>query len=129
MGAPIMKLEPRRQSNDCAVWSLAMYLGKPYDEVWQVVQKLDRSKGRDGLHTATMRRVAKKLGHPLLKLPATKITDDSYGVIAVTHPQNAHAAVVRNGLVFDVDMTVWDLPTWLEGIGYTIECLLTEEEP
>lgn len=128
MGAPIMRIEPRRQSNDCAIWALATYLGKTYDEVCQVAAKADRSKAKNGLHTATIIRVAKRLGHRLIKLPPTKITEDSYGVITVTHPENNHAAVLRNGLVFDVDMTVWDLPAWLEGIGYQPEHLLTEED-
>lgn len=127
MGAPIMRFEPRRQSNDCAVWSLSTYLGIPYDEVWQTVQKIDRSKGKNGLHTKTMQRVAKALGHPLRRVTPLQINEDSYGVLNVIHPDNAHAAVLRNGLVFDVDMTGWDLPTWLEGVGYTIECLLTED--
>ena len=123
-----MRVEPRRQSNDCVTWALALYLGKGYDEVWQTVVKLDRSKGKNGLHTATALRVAKKLGHVLRKVSATKITDDTYGVIMVTHPETAHAAVVRNGLVFDVDMTVWDLPAWLTAVNYTIDCVLTEED-
>lgn len=128
MGAPIMRVESRRQSNDCATWALATYLGVPYEDVWAQVLRLDRSKGRNGLHTATMLRIAKALGRPLARVRPLKITDDSYGVITVTHPDNAHAAVVRNGLVFDTDATVWDLPSWLEAVGYSIDYLLTEDQ-
>ena len=128
MGAPIMRIESRRQSNDCAAWALATYLGVPYEDVWTQVLKLDRSKGRNGLHTKTILRIADSLGRPLAKVRPASITEDSYGVITVTHPSNGHAAVVRNGLVFDTDATVWDLPTWLEASGYLLDHLLTEEK-
>lgn len=127
MGAPIMRIEARRQSNDCAAWALATYLGVPYEAVWGHVVKLDRSKGRYGLHTKTILRIAEALGRPLLKVGPSGINEDSYGVLMVSHPKNGHAAVVRNGLVFDTDSTVWDLPSWLEAVGYSIEHLLTEE--
>lgn len=127
MGAPIMRIESRRQSNDCAAWALATYLGLPYEDVWAHVVKLDRSKGRNGLHTKTILRIADALGRPLVKVRPAQINEDSYGVITVSHPKHGHAAVVRNGLVFDTDSTVWDLPSWLEAVGYSIELLLTEE--
>ena len=127
MGAPIMRVEPRRQSNDCAVWALNTYLGIPYDEVWQTVLKLDRSKGKNGLHTRTIRRVAEALGRPLQRLPPSKITEDSYGVLVISEKDTGHAVVVRNGLVFDTDSTVWDLPSWLEVRKCLIEDLLTED--
>jgi hypothetical protein len=127
MGAPIMRVEPRRQSNDCATWALSTYLGVPYDQVWQAVQKLDRCKGKNGLHTRTMRRIADALGRPLKRLPPTKITDDSYGVLVISAKKDGHAAVIRNGLVFDTDSTVWDLPSWLEVGSYKVEDLLTED--
>jgi hypothetical protein len=128
MGAPIMRVEARRQSNDCAVWALSTYLGIPYDEVWQTVVKLDRSKGKNGLHTATIRRISKALGRPLQRFSALRVSDDSYGVLIVTDDENdGHAVVVRNGLVFDTDTTVWDLPAWLECRKARIDDLLTEE--
>ena len=127
MGAPIMRVETRRQSNDCAVWALATYLGLPYADVWAKVLKLDRSKGRNGLHVKTIMRISEALGRPLRKVNAARINEDSYGVLTVQHPENGHAAVVRNGLVFDTDATVWDLPTWLESVGYVPDTLLTEE--
>ena len=127
MGAPIMRVEPRRQSNDCAVWALSTYLGVPYDEVWQTVVRLDRSKGKNGLWTKTIRRVAEALGRPLKRLSAGKITEDSYGVLVISEKDEGHAVVVRNGLIFDTDSTVWELPSWLEVRECQIEDLLTED--
>ncbi len=128
MGATILHLEPRRQPNDCAVWSLRTYLGIPYDQVWQAVVKLDRSKGKNGLHTGTVLRVAKALGRPLRKVPAAHVNDECYGIVMVQHPESGHAAVLCDGLVFDVNMLVWrDLTLWLEHEKYTLECLLTED--
>lgn len=129
MGAPIMRIEPRVQSNDCAIWALKTYLGLDYSEVWRVVQKLDRSKGRRGLHTKTILRVADALGRPLKRLPPTKVTDESYGVLVVTDGDgDGHAIVVRNGLAFDTDSTNWDLPSWLKVRRAVIDDLLTEDD-
>jgi hypothetical protein len=128
MGAPIMRIEPRRQSNDCAVWALATYLDVPYDAVWQVVVRLDRSRGRNGLHTRTIRRVADALKRPLRRLPPSKVTEDSYGVLIISDRTDGHAIVIRNGLAFDTDSTVWDLPSWLSAREAVIEDLLTEED-
>jgi hypothetical protein len=128
MGATIMRIEPRRQPNDCAVWSLRTYLDIPYERVLQVVKQLDRSKGKNGLHTATIIRVAKELGRPLRKVPPSQIDEDSYGVLMVQHPESGHAAVLCKSLVFDVNSLVWlDLTLWLQHEKYTIECLLTED--
>ncbi len=128
MGALVIQLEPRRQPNDCAVWSLKTYLGLPYERVWQAVQKLDRSKGKNGLHTATVLRVAKELGRPLRKVKPSQITDDSYGVLMVQHPESGHAVVLCNSMIFEVNLLAWrDMAVWMESEKYTLECLLTED--
>ncbi len=126
MGAPVMRWESSRQTFDCAVWSLSIYLGIPYDQVWQKVIQLDRSRAAKGLYSATIIRIGNELGHPLRK--TKRVDDDSYGIIIVDQKKgDSHAAVLRNGLVFDTDQTVWEMASWLLHFRFTVEHLLTED--
>jgi hypothetical protein len=107
MGAPINRIESRRQSDDCGVWALAVYLGIPYEVVFEKVVKIDRFKGKRGLTTPAIQRIAKALGHPL-ELRRRPDLSDEYGMLLVED----HVVVLRNGLVFDTDATVWDVDAW-----------------
>ena len=62
----------RGLTGDCAVRSAAIVSGRPYQEVYDLVNKLaqrerpqgrkKRSSAREGVHTVTMRRLMKELG-------------------------------------------------------------------
>jgi hypothetical protein len=127
MGAPVNRIESRRQSADCATWALGTYLGIPYETVHLKVLELDRSKGKRGLHIATIRRVAAALLRPLVKRPASRVTDESYGILSVYDKTEGHVVVLRNGLVFDTDATVHDLDAWLAVRQFTVDVLLCEK--
>jgi hypothetical protein len=122
MAALVNRIESRRQSNDCATWALAVYLGIPYEDVWQIVQRVDRSKGRNGLRIATIRRVAKALGFTLRFLRS--VDDDAYGILSVEDKTSGHVAVLRSGLVFDTDSTVWERDDWLKSTKYRVQGIL-----
>jgi hypothetical protein len=126
MGVPVMRIEPRRQSDDCATWALATYTGVPYDKVWQTVQKVDRSKGKNGLHTRTIQRVGAALGKTLRLIRKPDI-QDSYGMLEVENKKTGHIVVLRNGLIFDTDNTNWEVDAWLMHYGYVVTGLLTME--
>jgi hypothetical protein len=117
--AAVNRIESRRQSNDCAVWALAVYLGISYEDVWQAVVMTDRSKGKNGLYPRTVCRIAELLGHPLKLKRRPDLTED-YGILFVSDHETGHAAVLRAGLVFDVDATVWDADEWLKAKRYVV---------
>jgi len=124
--AEINRIESRRQSDDCATWALATYLGLPYEVVWQKVLKMDRSKGRNGLYTATVLRIAEALGTKLRRVKPSRIDfSDDYGILSVEDATAGHVVVLRQGLVFDTDATVTPLDIWLLHTGYTVTELLT----
>lgn len=127
MGAPVMRIEARRQSDDCAAWALSTFLGVPYDKVWQTVVRLDRSKGKNGLHVRTMMRIAEALGKPLLFKKKFDL-HDSYGIIDVEDKTKGHVAVLRNGLVFDTDSTNWEVDAWLKHNRFVVLGLITDKE-
>lgn len=122
--APVNRIESRRQSSDCGVWALATYLGIPYEQVFSKTVRLDKRKGEDGLTVATMQRIAKSLGHPLDFRRRVEDLHDEYGIMLVED----HVVVLRNGLVFDTDATVWDVDSWLHVKEYTCCGVLAAKE-
>lgn len=122
--AAVNRIESRRQSDDCGVWALATYLGVPYEQVFAKVVKLDRSKGKNGLTTPSMQRIAKALGHPLELKKRSEDLHDEYALLLVED----HVVVLRSGLVFDTDATVWDVDSWLHAKNYTCCGLLVARE-
>lgn len=108
MSAAVLKVVTCREPNDCAIVALSMYLGESYEDVLREVTTTDRRKGRDGLWTQTIRRIAKKLGHTL-RLRTAIDWESDYGILRLPE----HAAVLRNGLVIEVDGTVWEADAFL----------------
>lgn len=103
---PVMRIESRRLSNDCAIWALATYLGIAYERVFSTVDRLGMNPEK-GLTTEQIRRVARTLKRPLVRKRDHDLSED-YGILITT----GHAAVTRNGLLFDTDASVWEIDTW-----------------
>ncbi len=105
--AAVLRIETSTLEDDCAVLALARYLGLPYLEVLQAACLLTQQP-LNGLTTRQMKAVAQTLGTPL-KVTRTFDPDDTYGIVLLED----HCAVLRNGLVFEYDATVWDWDIWL----------------
>lgn len=104
----VTRIVIHREESDCGVVALAMLLGVSYEDVLRAVTVSDRHQGKKGLWTRTMIRIAKRLGHTL-KARSAIDWDSDYGILRLPE----HAALLRNGLVFDGDGTVWDAETYL----------------
>lgn len=106
---------------DCAIVSLAIYLGVPYTDVLRAATMLDSKQGRGGLYRRTIQKVSAQLGHPL-KWRKRFDPDEDYGVICAVD----HAAVLRAGLVLD-RVTVWPVEAWLNNQqARLVDCVLLE---
>jgi len=109
--AVVVRLEDGfRNEPDCAIVSLAMYLGASYADVIRVVVATDRTQGRQGLSRRGIVRVAARLGHTLRR--RTLDLEDGHGII-VTHD---HAAVLMMGRVLD-RFSNWPADLWLADQG------------
>lgn len=129
MAAAVNHIIVSPRANDCATWAIATYLGHTYQKVADVVRREDRSKGKGGLFPRTMQRVCDRLGCKvrLVRTP----NEDDYGILIVedaTDPAG-HAVVQRNGLVLDVDGTVWERDLWLKEYRYVVVGLLMAVNP
>jgi hypothetical protein len=99
-----------REQSDCAIASLAMYLGYSYEDVLRVAANVDRPhRAKHGLFTDQIRVIAKELGTPL-RYSRTIDWEEDYGILLL----DEHAAVLRNGLIFDPDGLIWEFDDYLE---------------
>lgn len=123
--ASVMRITFTREASDCAIAALSSYLGESYEDVLRVVTLTDRQQGRNGLWTRTLQRVAKRLGH-VLKVRRGFDLEEAYGILRLPH----HAVVLRNGLIFDGDGTVWPADAYLAHVKFQLtDCdLLVSED-
>lgn len=97
------------EDDGCAVAALSHYLGIPSPDVLRAVTLTEkRYHGKFGLYTNTIKRVAEKLGTKLT-LRRFSDLDDVYGIMLLPD----HVVMIRNGLVFESDGTVWDVDHYL----------------
>jgi hypothetical protein len=112
--AAVQRVIVQREQSDCGVAALASYLGMSYEDVLRAVAVEDRNQGRCGLWVRTMKRIASILGHTLRQRRAID-WEDGYGLLLLPD----HVVVLRNGLVFDGDGTIWDADAYLSNRGLT----------
>ena len=104
----VIKIVHQREHSDCGLACISMYLGSSYEDVLRVVSTLDRHKGKRGLWSNTIKRVAASLGHTL-KVRRRIEWDDDYGILRLPD----HAVILRNGLIIETNGTVWEADTYL----------------
>jgi hypothetical protein len=112
MPASVNRLETGHVSepNDCAITSLANYLGIDYTDVIRVAARITPDGGKTGLTVRSIRRIAALCGQPLAIRRAFD-PDEAYGIVLVQWHRyhEAHAAVLREGWVQDRNLVYrWD---------------------
>lgn len=131
---PIVQIQVQRAEGDCAIVALSMYLGKGYEDVLAAaVTETGRRAHRSGLFTRDMKRTAKRLGSTLT-LRRTVDLDTACGVLALRKTteqekhEEEHAVMLRAGLIFDTDGTVWEPETFLQHYKYRVLSLLAKAD-
>lgn len=105
MRLPLVVMQHQRHQADCTVAALAMYLGTAYEDVLLAFQ--DPTILRGGAWLAQVQRAAARLG---VELKRKRIWDPEQdeGVAQVRRRRGPHhVVVIREGLAFDTDLTVW----------------------
>ena len=113
----VLRLPPHNfpdRENDCAIWALAAFLSKPYEDVLIEAAREDSMAGRKGLHITQICRIAASFG-TTLKLKRKVNLEEDIGILSVwlldkNGRKHGHVAVLYRGIVIDsVDGTmVWD---------------------
>lgn len=126
---PVVKLQTQRAPGDCGVCALAMLLGVSYEDVLgAAVKTTARSRvHHTGMFTRDMKRTAKKLGVQLSLRRAIDLEHDE-GVLSLEGASDAHAVLLKAGLIFDGDGCVWEPETYMAATGYQPISLLVRAE-
>lgn len=121
---PFLCVVPQRHKTDCSIACLAMLLGVSYEEAL-----LAMAQPRVLKRGVMMRQVltaAKRLGRPLRFQRKIDLDTDT-GILGVRSPQwpNEHLVVLKDGLIFDTDCTIWDADVFLSVYAAKAISLLT----
>ena len=104
MPASVNRLEVGHaaEPNDCAITSLANYLGLDYTDIIRFAALVTDDGGKAGLTVRSIRKIAALCGQPLT-IRRTFDPDEAYGTAVVQWRghNEAHAAVRREGWVQD----------------------------
>lgn len=115
MDAPILRVVPQRHESDCGVAVLAMLFGVTYEEAlialsWEIPTVLT-----SGAYTSHLKQAAKNLGSSL-KVRRVFDMDDATGILCVSSVRwkTDHVVILKDGLLFDTDGTVWDADVYFK---------------
>ncbi len=104
---PLVSMCPQRHIADCGVSALAMFLGVTYEDALLALGGEIPSVHRRGVWFPELQRAAAKLG-ALTKIKRRPDLDLDDGLLLVEHRDaSRHVLVLREGLFFDTDFTVW----------------------
>lgn len=106
-----------------------MALNLPFEDVLGAAVKVTNS-GRvhhTGMTTAQIKATAKRLG-VILRLRRHVDLDEDEGIVILADATEAHAALLKSGLIFDGDGTVWEYAVYLKDKHYRVLSLLVRED-
>ncbi len=122
MTSPFLTVIPQRHGMDCGVACLAMLLNVSYELALLAFRKHEQIIVRD------VQTAARRLGTRLRFRRKFDLETDT-GILGVRSPKwdYEHLVVLRDGLVFDTDATVWDVDVFLAAYDATPLSLLVAE--
>lgn len=125
---PVVKLQVQRAPGDCSICSLSMLLGVPYEDVLAAAVKMTGSRVHHiGMLTRDIKRTAKKLGVALTLRRSVDLEHDE-GILSLAAGVHCHAVLLKAGLIFDGDGTVWCPDVFLSVTRYRVLSLLVVAE-
>lgn len=128
MSAPLITVVAQRHPADCGVSCLAMFLGVSYEDALialggEVPQILKR-----GVFFTELTRAADKLG-ARMRLKARWDAEADEGIAQVQFKKGTnHVVVVREGLFFDTDYSVWAPEDYVKAKKVKMGSLLVRED-
>jgi hypothetical protein len=104
---PLVSMVPQRHRADCAAAVTSMFLGISYEEALLALHGESPELIRKGVWFTELQRAAKNMGIPL-KLKRTWDANIDDGIAHVKFKWGGnHVVLLRAGLFFDTDFTVW----------------------
>lgn len=109
---PVMQVVIQRHQNDCAVACMAMLLGLSYEAVLVAFR---HNVIVQGACTRHIQYAAKRLGSTLRWQRYYSVDENDTGILAMDSDKwkMQHLVVLKDGLIFDTDASVWDQDVYL----------------
>ena len=129
----VMQIAPfLARSGDCAVWCLATFLSKPYEEVVAAAAQLDPQGGLNGLYLTQMIAIAAGFGVTLKRRETINLDPDT-GILGIQFPRykHGHVVVLKRGQILDMrgrGISVWDADVWVATKRAKVDGLLVIAE-
>lgn len=124
-------IEPliQKDAADCGISALAMLLGKPYVEVFQVAEAVSPKCAKRGLWNTELRRIAKRLGVTLKVVKPVPELTEATGILDVQKPKQGHYALIFQGVLINpADGLIWDVDAFLARGKWTARALIVKSE-
>lgn len=134
MSLPFVELVIQRGRADCGIAALAMLIGRSYEDVFAAsVTSKYRTPHLGGMCTSQLQQLARRLGSALT-LKRTWDLEASCGLLTVEKLDKQktdfaqHLVLLKFGLIFDTDGTVWEPELYFSQQKFRPVSLLIEEE-
>ena len=128
MNLPLVSMIPQRHIGDCGVAALAMLLGVTYEDALLALGSEVPSVLRRGVWFTELQRAAARLGVTLVQ-KRTYDLELAEGILQIIYkPKVEHVVVLREGLFFDTDFTVWKPDEFLKAKRAKAGALLVRED-
>lgn len=111
---PVIRVVLQRHRADCGVAVLAMLLGVSYEESLVVVSHEVPEVLSGGVYERHLKAAAKRLG-VILRGKRAYDMDEEFGILALSSPlwSTDHVVILKDGLIFETDGTVWEADVFL----------------
>lgn len=108
----VIKMVQQRTGDDCTIVALAMFLDETYEDVLACAAAgIDFQVHHKGMWNKQMIQVADIMGTPLREKHKWD-EETAEGIVilksAVKKDPNTHVVVLKDGLIFDGDLSVWE---------------------
>lgn len=126
--SPVIQIIQQRTDADCGIAVLAMYLGESYEDVLALASRVELGSHRLGMWIKHIEATAKLIGKPLRRRRKWDF-ETSEGILSLTHLtfEDDHVVVLKAGLIFDTDGTVWEPETYFATKQYKPTLLLEKK--
>lgn len=111
--SPLVTLVAQRHEMDCGVACLAMFLGVSYEDALLALGGEVPRVLRRGVYFTELRRAAEALGACMALKRKWNWTDEGLLHIKL-YKRGEHLVVLRRGLIFETDLSVWQPQDYLK---------------
>lgn len=108
MESPVIQLVRQRSEGDCGIAVLAMYLRLSYEDVLIAAGQIDQNIHHKGMWNWQIKETARVLGVPLKQKRKWDLETAEGILILSSTTHYDHVVVLKDGLLFDTELCVWE---------------------